>query len=293
MKKNLVRRPSHFKPSVMVAMLALITSLCGALPASAQRTADPLQDASPKEILDQIRKDARVNPLRTARLLADLRPERMSADDRATWVHLSREAALRNGDLATLLALKGQPDPFSLLPLSRLLLANAHLNEANLPAARAELDKLGPLAGLNTRDQRRYWALRARLGQLEGRPDAERAAIERIVEELAHWPSADCQSCHNDPKAPLALPFLEIRNTWYGQRFVELLKAQGDAGRVRLRAEQRLLSQPDDIKARIVLGYVCLAEGRPDEAERYWAEIPWLALSDRQGTPVRMMFSWP
>ena len=293
MKKNLLRRPPRFKPSVTVAMLALITGLCGSLPAFGQPTADALKETPPKALLDQIRKDARTDPQRTAQLLAGLQPEGMNADDRATWVRLSREAALRNGDLATLLALKGQHDPFSLLPLSRLLLANAYLNEANLPAARAELDKLGPLDGLNTRDQRRYWALQARLGQLEGQPGAERAAIERIIEELAHWPSADCQSCHNDPKAPQALPLLEIRNTWYGQRFVQLLKAQHDAGRVRRLAEQRLLSQPDDARARIVLGYAWLAEGRTDEAERSWAEIPWLALPDRQGSPVRMMFSWP
>lgn len=287
--KNLLRHLPLVKPTALAATIALIVGFCAG---------QPLADAaapeiSPRETLEQLRKDARADPERTARLLAALPPDHLSADDRATWVRLSREAAVRNGDLATLVALKGQRDPFALMPLSRLLLANAHLNEADLPAARAELDRLGPLAGLNRRDQRRYWALRARLGQLEGRPGEERAALERIVDELAHWPSADCQSCHDDPKAPGAIPLLDIRNAWYGRRFVALMKAQGDAGRVRQQAEQRLLGRPDDTDARIVLGYALLAGGRPHEAARCWAEIPWLALPGRQGAPVRMMFAWP
>lgn len=291
---NKLLRPPPVKPSALAAILTLVVGLGGALPAAGQQGADAAQrEVSPRETLDQLRKDARADPQRTARLLAALQPERMNADDRATWVRLSREAALRNGDLATLEALKGQRDPFALLPLSRLLLANAHLNEADLPAARAELDRLGPLAGLNTRDQRRYWALRARLGQLEGRPGDERVALEGIIGELAHWPSADCQSCHNDPKAPAAIPLLEIADTWYGRRFIALMKARGDAGQVRQQAEQRLLAWPDDTHARIFLGYALLAEGRPDEAGRSWAGIPWLALPARPGTPVRMMFAWP
>lgn len=291
--QNLLR-PLPLKPSALAAILALVVGLGGPLPAAGQPGADAAQPAaSPRETLDQLRKDARADPQRTARALAALHPERMNAEDRATWVRLSREAALRNGDLATLQALKHQPDPFALRPLSRLLLANAHLNEADLAAARAELDRVGPLAGLNTRDQRRYWALRARLGQLEGLPGEELEALERIVDELAHWPSADCQSCHNDPKAPAAVPLLEIADTWYGRRFVALLKARGDAGQARLRAEQRLQGRPDDTHARIVLGYALLAEGRPDEAARSWAAVPWLATPGRPGGPVRMMFAWP
>lgn len=287
-------RSLPIKPSALVALLVLVVGLGGALPAAGQQGADAAQPAaSLREALEQLRKDARVDPQHTARALAALQPERLNAEDRATWVRLSREAALRNGDLATLEALKDQPDPFAQLPLARLLLASAHLQVADIPAARAELDKLGPLGGLNSRDRRRYLALRARLGQLEGRPDEELEALEQIIDELAHWPSADCQSCHNDPKAPRVVPLLEIADTWYGRRFVALMKARGAAGDVRLLAQQRLLNRPDDTHARIVLGYALLAEGRPDEAARSWAAVPWLATPGRPGAPVRMMFAWP
>ena len=42
-----------------------------------------------------------------------------------------------------------------------------------------------------------------------------------------------------------------------------------------------------------VIGYALLAEGRPDEAARSWAAVPWLATPGRPGAPVRMMFAWP
>jgi len=246
-----------------------------------------------KDLLEQIRKDARNDFPHAAKLLSELEPEKMDAEERATWVRLSREAAVRNGERDVLVKLKRQQDPFSLLHLSRILLANAYINEANFPLAHAELSKVGDLKRINTRDQRRYWALKARLAQLESKPKEERLAITHIVHELAHWPSSNCQSCHNDPKNPNTLPLLEVQNTWYGKRFVELMQKQGDAGVVRRQAEQKLANSPEDKDARIFLGFALMAQGKQQEADQSWREIPWIALPDRSGTPPRMMFAWP
>lgn len=267
----------------------LILSLCLAASLAAAQSAPP----SYKETLEQIRKEARNDFQRTAQALQALDPTLMNAEDRASWVRLSRDTAIRLGDAATLRRLKDQPDPFGLMPQARLILANAHLSEGDFPAARATLDSLGELSRINSRDQRRYWALQARLAQLENRPQDERAALEHIVHELAHWASSNCQSCHNDPKQPQAVTLLEMRDSWYARRYVELLRQQGEAAALRRRASERLSAKPDDEDARIVLGFALLAEGRAAEAENCWREIPWIALPNRQGIASRALFAWP
>jgi len=252
-----------------------------------------LQSPSTKDVLEQIRKDARNDFQHTAQALRALDSDKMNAEDRATWVRLSRESAVRNGDLTTLKALKNQADPFSLQPLSRILLANAFINEADLQAARSELEKLGKLEDINTRDQRRYWALKARIAQLEGKSDEERSAIEHIVHELSHWSSANCQSCHNDLKNPQTIPLLEIQSSWYGKRFVELMQKQGDSEEVRRNAEKVLAKTPENMNARIFQCFSLQALERQAETEQCWKEIPWVGLPGRNGVSPRMMFAWP
>lgn len=251
------------------------------------------QPASTKEVLEQIRKDARNDFQHTAQALRALDSGKMNAEDHATWVRLSRETAVRNGDLVTLQALKNQADPFSLQPLSRILLANAFINEADLPAARSELEKLGKLEDINTRDQRRFWALKARIAQLEGKLDEERSALEHIIHELSHWTSANCQSCHNDRKNPQAIPLLEIQSSWYGKRFVELMQKQGDAEEVRRKAEKTLAKTPESMDARIHQCFSLQAQERQAETEQCWKEISWVGLPGRDGVSPRMMFAWP
>lgn len=281
----------------MTSGRCLIAALGLALVCTGLRATENLPStASPsntKEILERIRKDAREDFAATARALAALSPERMPPEERATWVHLSRESAVRNGDRRTLEALRAQADPFALRPLARILLANAYLNEADFGAARAELAHLGDLSRINTRDRRRYWALQARLGQLEERPAEESAALEEIVHELAHWPSRDCQSCHDNPKAPQAVPLLEVQNSWFGKRFVELLRQSGRAEQLRRQSEAALARRGDDTDARIFLGFALLALGKQAEAEQCWAAIPWIALPGRSGVGSRALFAWP
>jgi tetratricopeptide (TPR) repeat protein len=250
-------------------------------------------ESATKEALEQIRKDARTDFPLTAQKLRAMKPDAMNDEDRASWVRLSREAAIRIGDREWLLSLKERSDPFALIALSRVLLANGFLNEGEFSAAHAELARIANLDKVNTRDQRRYWAIKARLGQLEGDIQEERRAIEKIMHELGHWSSKDCQSCHDDPKAKGVLPLLDVRNFWFARRFVELMQASGDAEQVRQQAEIRLKANASDDDARIFLAFALLAMGKPVEAEQRLREIPWVAFPERTGPTTRMMFAWP
>lgn len=284
--------PKPFPPLPTLAG-ALLLALSALPPLAAGAQDSSAAPTGVKERLEQIKENARQDPAATARALAAMAGEPQTPGDRATWLRLSREAAVRNGDRATLLALKDGTDPFSLRALAHVLAANGYLNEGDFAAARQELALVQPLQAINTRDQRRYWALRARLAQLEGRDGEEREALEHIVHELAHWTSADCQSCHNDPKQPQTIPALDLGHFWFGQRLVLLMQRQGDAPRVQHQAEQRLAADPKDLDARILRGYALLAQHRPREAEQCFRAIPWAAFPDRPGTAPRMMFLWP
>ena len=239
------------------------------------------------------RSTARDDVPRTAQALRAMNPATMNDEDRATWVRLMREAAVRSGDAATLRALSGQDDPFALLPLAQVLLANGYLNEGNFAAANETLAKIAHLERLNTRDQRRYWALKVRLAQLAGNLAEERAAVEHVVHELGRWSSDDCQSCHGDLKNPKAVALLDVQAQWLGKRFVELMKLQGDAQAVQARALAKLAADPKDDDARVFLAYALLALDRPAEAQARINELSWAAVPGRQGTAPRMMFMWP
>jgi len=248
---------------------------------------------STKASLDQIRKDARNDFSAAGHALRAMHPDEMNDVDRATWVRLSREAAVRMGDRDWLLALKGKEDPFSQVVLYRVLLAGAHINEGDFAAARAEFSRIRNLERANTRDQRRYWALQARLNQLEGKEVNERDAIEHIVNELGKWTSEDCQSCHEDLKSPGKIPLLDVQNLWFTKRYVELMQKQGDAENVRQAAEKKLAANPVDDNARIHLAFALVALGKTEVATARLREISWVAFPDRTGSGPRMMFAWP
>ena len=286
---NMNRRYKTLMVTVILASIGV---------ASAQestRTNEPQKTAaqSTKEQLDQLRKTARDDVPRTAQALRAMNPATMNDEDRATWVRLTREAAVRSGDAATLRALSGQDDPFALLPLAQVLLANGYLNEGNFAAANETLAKIAHLEHLNTRDQRRYWALKVRLAQLAGNLVEERAAVEHVVHELGRWSSDDCQSCHGDLKNPKAVALLDVQAQWLGKRFVELMKLQGDAQAVQARALAKLAADPKDDDARVFLAYALLALDRPAEAQARINELSWAAVPGRQGAAPRMMFMWP
>ena len=226
---------------------------------------------STKAQLDAIRQDARKDFALTAQKLR----------------------AVRTGDRAWLQTLSAENDPFSPVYVNRVVLASGYLAEGNLAAARAELAHIDDVSQVNVRDQRRYWSVKARLAQLEGRVAEERIAIEKIMEELPHWPHKSCQACHDDPKHKEVLPKLDVRNFWFAQRFVELMRLQGDAHAVQQDASQRLANNPHDTDARLFLAHALQALGQQEHAQRLLQEIPWVAQPGDNGPTPRMMFAWP
>lgn len=248
---------------------------------------------STKAQLDAIRQDARKDFALTAQKLRAMAPAQMNEEDRQTWLRLARSAAVRTGDRAWLQALSAENDPFSPVYVNRIVLASGYLAEGNLAAARAELAHIDDLSQVNVRDQRRYWSVKARLAQLEGRVAEERIAIEKIMEELPHWPHKSCQACHDDPKHKEVLPKLDVRNFWFAQRFVELMRLQGDAHAVQQDASQKLANNPHDTDARLFLAHALQALGQQEHAQRLLQEIPWVAQPGDNGPTPRMMFAWP
>lgn len=268
--------------------LAVVIALPGMPVAYAQE-----DQLSTKETLEHIRRDARKDILATAQALRALDGVAMNDEDRATWVRLARVAALRLGDRDWLLSLKGKEDPFSEVPLAYVLLASGNIEEGDFAAAHKALAQIKNLERINTRDQRRYWGLKARLGQLEGNIAAERVAVEHIIAELGKWTSENCMSCHEDLKSPGKIPLLEVQSFWFAKRFVELMQKQGDAEKVKQAAEKKLAADPADDNARIRLAFALSALGRSDEANIRLREIPWATFPDRTGSTPRMMFMWP
>lgn len=286
-------KPSKRSSYVTVSLAALLM-LCA--PTFAQTDSTIGEAKAPlttKQILDAIRKDARKDFSKAAEALRALKPAGMSDEDQATWVRLSRESAVRTGDAGLLRALKDKDDPFALIPLSRILLANGYLNEGKFDDAQAELNRIPKLDHINVRDRRRYWALKARIAQLTGDIKAERVAIEQIVHELGHWASPTCQSCHDDPKVKGVIVPLNIRDFWFSKRLVELLKIQGDADNVATTARKKLVENAKNEDALLFLALAQFAKGDEIEAEATLRAIPWVPAPRADATPPRMIFAWP
>ena len=109
--------------------------------------------------------------LKYAARIKALGKEKLSDDDRETWLGVARDAALRLGDRAWLESLKDIPDSFSRDMIYKVLLAYGQLSKADLDGATKTLDGLKEAdkrGEINVREQRRMTALRARIAQLRG-----------------------------------------------------------------------------------------------------------------------------
>lgn len=217
----------------------------------------------------------------------------LSQSDRETWIRVSRETALRQGDRAWLEKLKDVPDSFAMDMIYTVLLASSQLSKAQLSEAKATLAKLPPLEQINEREKRRIYAIRARIAQLENNEAEERECINYLVNHLYLWPKPICQSCHSNPTDPKATPQMPITNLWFGERYVELLRKQGDAEKVLAAAKEKLAKAPTDDKARIQLAFALLALKQDKEAEKTFRDLPWAAFPDRELKKPRMMTTFP
>lgn len=255
--------------------------------------AKPQQDPTLEQRLTQLRKDLQSDPRGVAAAVRAIDLGKATAAERQQWLRVARDAAVRTGDRAWLAQLADEVDPFSEVWLYRVLLAGGHLAEGDLPAAKAELARIEDVEQVNERDKRRYFALQARIAQLEDDAPAEITALWRIVDELQHWPAKSCQGCHDDPKNKQVLPLLPVLDTWFAERLTAHLAKANDLGERLQRARQTLATAPDDTGARIHLAMLEQAAGDRDAAHKALEPIAWVALPGRAGSKPRMMTTYP
>ncbi len=218
---------------------------------------------------------------------------KLSTTDREAWVRVARDVALRLGDRKWLEELRDVELSFGTELSYAVMLANAQLSHANLKGAKATLDALGDVHGANEREKRRVFALRARVAELEGDVASERAAVEDLVDHLFLWPRQKCQECHATTREPDVVTTLPIASLWFGERFVELMRKQGDAAAVLQAAEAELAKDGKDDDARIRAAFALRALGREDAAMARFAELPWALLPGRAERKPRQFATYP
>lgn len=217
----------------------------------------------------------------------------LETGEREDWLRLARTAALRTGDRTWLDSMRDVPDRFALVMIQRILLASSSLAAADFEAVRAHLAAAGDPDQMNEREKRRCQSILARLARLEGDSAQERIYIDQLVDHLPHWPKPMCQSCHATLAEPDKLTHLNISDLWFGDRFVALLREQGDAERVRAESESRLARRSEDARARIRLGYALRALGQEEAAIAAFKALPWADFPDREVHKPRMMSTFP
>lgn len=266
--------------------------LRGEEPDGTVKTTQPAKDRL-AEIRKSLFTGGRSEANKVAEELKILGQSDLSPSDRETWVRIARDTALRQGDRTWLEQLKDVPDTFGMDMIYTVLLASSQLSRAQLSEAKATLAKLPPMERINEREKRRIHSIRARIAQLENQVAEEREEINHLVDHLYLWPKPICQSCHSNPTDPKAIPQMPITNLWFGERFVELLRQQGDADKVKRQAEEKLAKSPADEKARIRLAFALMALNQEKEAEKAFRDLPWAAFPDRDLKKPRMMTTFP
>jgi hypothetical protein len=225
--------------------------------------------------------------------LKQIGKEKLSQTDRETWVRIARDTAIRQGDRAWLESLQSVQDSFATDMIYTVLLASGQLAKADLTKAKQTLATLTDTDEINEREKRRILSIRARIAQLEGDDKTEREQVNQLVDHLFLWTKPVCQSCHSNPQDPKAMTSMPITNLWFGERYVELLRKQGDAEQIRKTAEVKLQASPTDEKARIRLAFALLALKQDAEAEKQFRMLPWAAFPDRDLKKPRMMTTFP
>lgn len=256
-------------------------------------TAESLNEKALSEIDRSIEFGGKTESLKAAVKLRELGIRKLTSGERETWLKLARDVAIRNADLKWLQALRSEPDSFALDNTYSILLAYSKLAKADAAGANSILNGMPDANGLNVREQRRIYALRARIAEMTGDTVQERTNIEKLVDHLPSWPTPKCQSCHSTVTENAKITGLQIKDLWFGQRFVELMRKQGDAEAVRAASEAQLRAMPGDDRARIRLAFAFDALDRPSEADRLFRELAWADLPGRHLPRPHMIVPFP
>lgn len=244
-------------------------------------------------ISDSIKMGGKAESEQAAVKLRGLRKKDMTQGDRETWLQLARDTAIRNADLKWLQTLCDEAEESPLDSVYAVLLANAKLARADTAGATAVLDRMGDDCSMNPREQRRVYALRARIAQLKGNVPEERANIEKIVEHLSSWPDPMCQTCHASPIDKTKMTGLPIKELWFGERYVALMRKQGDAEAVRVESAAQLKRSRSDDNARIRQAFALQALGKSAEADKLFRELPWAQFPGRDLAQPHMLGAFP
>lgn len=285
--------------AALLALLALAASPAPQEPAPLPQEPakkggeEKVSDPSLADRLVQWRKDLRSDAAGVARALKSVDLTTAAETDRLTWLRLARDTAVRLGDAVWLQELKSHEDPFSEVFLYGVLLAGGYVAEGDLAAAKRELARIEDVDRVNDRDKRRYFALQARIAQLEGDATAETVALSKIVEELQYWPRKSCQGCHDDPKDRTVPPLLPVLDTWFAERLVGHLRGAEDLPQQIDELRSEVEAEPKDPGHRIELALRLLARGERAQAEAALQPIPWVLLPGREGGKPRMMTVYP
>jgi hypothetical protein len=236
------------------------------------------KDSKLLPVTEALRRD---DTAEAARLLKSIDVNTLPPGDQNRYRRLSSLVALRLGDRAWLEKITRDPSyPASAVEL--LTIASARLlQEGHLREARALLLTIPEPDGLAEIPRRRYWQLRAKLAQLESKPDEERVYLTKLVDLAGEWGQTQCQACHASPrKFPGQVTTFDVARWWVGERYAAVIKA--DAPRVEAEARERLRAAPADESARLRLAYALRVQGKTAEAEAAFRELPWAEFPDRE-----------
>ena len=222
--------------------------------------------------------------------LKTMKADGLKPDQFARWETLAARVALRLGDKKWLAAINAEAglstgaDELVTLSALRLLLAN------RLPEARSTLEGIKKPYEMSEIPKRRYEQLYLKLEQLEGNTKAEAKWAGKLVEFVAGWDGANCQSCHANPRAHgKETTQFDLNHWWVGERYVQLIKASGEAGEIEKAARLALQKDAKDEAALIKLGYALRAQNQGEASEKTLRQIPWSRWSDRElKKPLRL-----
>ncbi|MBL8809915.1 MAG: hypothetical protein JNM43_07055 [Planctomycetaceae bacterium] len=252
---------------------------------------DPLETQ-----LDEVRTLSRNGLSEEAKKAADILQQipfdKLTETQQDTWISLARDNALQLGDLGRLKELGEKQTTFPSDKIYEVLLAYGKLTRAEVDESKKILAAINT-DELNPREERRVFALQAKIARLEGNAEAEREAIEKMIGHLPYWTESRCQACHNDLKNPDRMTSVSFKDLWFGERYSELMKSKGDADAVRQKAEERLGKDPADILSLVQLGYALKSLGDHDGAQKAFQRISFSKESGNDLSSPRMLFSFP
>ena len=228
--------------------------------------------------------------LRAKAALTQLNKQGLTPAERQSSNWIERTLAIRMGDWPALQTLAKTGSTNTVTGGDPILKAYGCLRDADLNGTLEILDAQH-LADLNPRDQRRIYALRARIARLKGDLPTELKYIDKMIEHLPLWPEKACQACHNESPQTQKLTYLPLKQLWIGERYVQIMQIMGAAEATRAKAAAA--ADGHNMLAQIRLAYALKALGKNAEAEAAFARIPYCKTEKTRLQAPHKFFAFP